>query len=286
MQGDGTATSVMLGMPGFRVLAVSEYAGELEQTVETTAEGGWCPGAGSGPGCMIGAVLGAGSAGCGSAGDAGVGEAGLALCRAAVREVDVDRDLGAAMLAPRALAVPFVGADLLTPPTKGIAATFVEPAWVDSWLDGWTNDNDACLVGDFLDRGFDQVLFFNRTPEGGRFIIASLSGPKAPEILLAEDWGASDWLDGWDDDAQLQLSGDFMGVGHKQLLLVNRTGAIGRVLIVDFAAGPDGAAIRYFESRGQSPWLDRIDGDGHLRLVGDFAGTGHDQLLFVEHGGG
>ena len=60
MRDDGTAMSVMLGMAGFRVLTVSEQAGEVEQAVETTAGDGWCPAWGYGRGCMIG-----GRAGCG-----------------------------------------------------------------------------------------------------------------------------------------------------------------------------------------------------------------------------
>ncbi len=46
MRDDGIATTAMLGLAGFVVLAVSVYGGEVEQAVETTVEQGWCPGCG------------------------------------------------------------------------------------------------------------------------------------------------------------------------------------------------------------------------------------------------
>ena len=42
MNGDGSAGTALLGLPGFRLLAVSEQAGELEQAVETIAGQDWC----------------------------------------------------------------------------------------------------------------------------------------------------------------------------------------------------------------------------------------------------
>lgn len=43
MERERSAAAVMLGLPGFVVLAVSDYAGEVEQAIETTADVVGCP---------------------------------------------------------------------------------------------------------------------------------------------------------------------------------------------------------------------------------------------------
>jgi transposase len=47
VEGERSATAVLLGLSGFVLLAVSEYDGELEQAVQTTADLVGCPGCGA-----------------------------------------------------------------------------------------------------------------------------------------------------------------------------------------------------------------------------------------------
>ena len=42
MSSDGSASTAMLGLGGFVLLAVSSAFGELQQAVETTATSAWC----------------------------------------------------------------------------------------------------------------------------------------------------------------------------------------------------------------------------------------------------
>jgi len=76
----------------------------------------------------------------------------------------------------------------------------------------------------------------------------------------------SNLLSGWLDDNDLQLAGDFKGLGHSQIMYVNRGGAAGKVMIVDYAGQQPHGAVTYSENWGDSHlldgWLDVSPGVG------------------------
>jgi hypothetical protein len=86
--------------------------------------------------------------------------------------------------------------------------------WGDSpLLDGWEDDNDWHAVGDFLARGHDQVMYWNRDEQAGsgRVMIVDYSAGQVPgQVLYWEKWGDSDLLDGWEDDNNWHLQASFI----------------------------------------------------------------------------
>lgn len=151
-------------------------------------------------------------------------------------------------------------------------------AYLERWgqsplFNGWMDDNDRWLVGDFFGRGHDQLLCMNRTPEGGTVMVIDFASG-ATQILYWESCGQLPWLNGWLDDAVLHYTGDFLGLGHAQWLMIDSRSQA--VQIGDLSTGQP----RVLFSATSGPlggWI----GGGDCQLVGDFMGRGRAQLLCV-----
>jgi hypothetical protein len=168
--------------------------------------------------------------------------------------------------------------------TGTLAAQYWEDWGTSHLLDGWHDDDDDRLVGDFLGLGHDQVMFFNKSDAGdGRVLIADFSAGHPPATALYwENWGQSLLLNGWQDANDARLVGDFLALGYDQVMFINETDAgDGRILVSDFKAGHPPATVRYWENWGQSPLLNGWQDANDDRLVGDFLGLGYDQVMFL-----
>ncbi|RYZ43095.1 MAG: hypothetical protein EOO71_05030 [Myxococcaceae bacterium] len=157
-------------------------------------------------------------------------------------------------------------------------------------LGGWLDDEDLRFVGDFAGRGHDQVMFINRDGQAGKLMLMDFKTPAAPgrfgSIAYREEWGESQTLSGWMDSNDLQLAGDFMGLGHDQLMFINRSGESGKVAVMDYSTGVLGGVVRASETWTSASWLSSgwLDADDR-QLVGDFRGLGRDQVMFINVGG-
>ncbi|MBK7537978.1 MAG: VCBS repeat-containing protein [Myxococcales bacterium] len=152
-----------------------------------------------------------------------------------------------------------------------------------------TGPADKQVVGDFKQLGRDQVLSINFEHGFGerRLMISTFNssaplGSPPPAPLYSELWGASTLLDGWDDEIDLALAGDFLGRGYDQLLLINRA--------LDNGWWPDAPRARIIDFRGATPVVAFQQTHGEFGfpelaqhedrvLVGDFRNLGRDQVL-------
>jgi hypothetical protein len=90
-------------------------------------------------------------------------------------------------------------------------------------------------------------------------------------------------LAGWLSDKDIRLIGDFFGLGHDQVLFINRDPVghpdEGKVMIFDMSKGK--GETKYWESFGATTIFNGWTEADDLQLAGDFMGRGHDQVLFV-----
>lgn len=156
-------------------------------------------------------------------------------------------------------------------------------------LVGWTDSNDVQLVGDFMGRGYDQLLLLNRSGSGGRVRILDFSTPPLAQIAYDEIYGQSTMLAGWMDTNDRFAVGDFLSIGTDQLLMINNAASGGRVQLLDFSDGAMPAYRWRLYNYGDAA-LDPVFAGWHdtsdLVVAGDYMGNGRAQLLLANRGSG
>lgn len=146
------------------------------------------------------------------------------------------------------------------------------------------DDKDLQLAGDFMGLGHSQVLFINRNhtkEEKAKIMIVDFGNNKdLPSYRYQEYWGDSTLFGGWLDSNDTQLVGDFMCLGHCQVLFVNHRHKGGKIMIVDFVKGKQPAAIKFSESWNSGAIFEGWLGLNDTKVAGDFKGLGYSQVLF------
>ena len=116
-----------------------------------------------------------------------------------------------------------------------------------------------------------------------RFRLWAFNGG-SPASLVYTDKDAEPDLIGFTDADDRVLRGDFMGLGHDQLLMINKGAGDGSIVVADLVNGQSQAPILFKATKSQEGLIGWADPSDRL-LVGDFIAAGHDQLLAINTSG-
>lgn len=156
--------------------------------------------------------------------------------------------------------------------TQGYRAHYCQNWGESQMFDGWQDDIDRWMAGDFLGRGYDQVLCLNRNGAGGKLMIVDFSG-STPAIPYWEQWGQYPWLDArFLTSSMRHYAGDFLGLGYAQLLVIDPISRATK--ICDFKSGTPQVRVDCIAPNFEG-WID----DEDVQVVGDFMGLSRAQLL-------
>jgi hypothetical protein len=141
------------------------------------------------------------------------------------------------------------------------------------------------MVGDFAGIGSDQLFATTRVVGGAPTVyLAGMSATDTSSPVIPIYSGSVSLFEGWFDLDDRAVLGDFMGLGHKQLALLNTsTDAGDGVMLVDFVR-PTGWTLRHYEAYADSGLRQAIRSPLDLVIAGDFFGQGRDQILIISRG--
>jgi hypothetical protein len=140
------------------------------------------------------------------------------------------------------------------------------------------------MVGDFAGLGVDQLFATTRVAGGAPAVdlVRFAADPATPATAISS--GSVSLFDGWFDLADRAVAGDFLGLGHAQLALLNTSTEAGDgLLITDYESG-GGWTQRHYEAYADSALRKGVRSALDLVVGGDFLSRGRDQILVISRG--
>jgi beta-glucosidase/6-phospho-beta-glucosidase/beta-galactosidase len=159
---------------------------------------------------------------------------------------------------------------------------WLEKAQTDMF-NGWLMPNNHQLVGDFQGKGYDQVLFLNQNSSDLMMLVDFKTiNQNIPAVTFRLNKSQTNVFNGWLGANNHQFAGDFRGLGHDQVLFLNKEGGA-RMMIFDLLSlNQNIPAVIFWLEKEQDIRFGYSYEYSHTSLSGKFyQKTNHCQLMFV-----